>query len=113
MDSLIAPLIAVKDAIGFVFNLIGSFVQLVFCVVYTIIFAPLNYLSYILNGFISGIATLFPSTPQGFGFSSLLAGMANAVPFVGGAVVFEIVNGALVLLGIFLVFKAVKYIPFI
>lgn len=106
---LLAPLNALKDLLTGFFDFVTS----IFCVLGNILTNPLNFIAFLMNGILEFFNVILPSTPANMKVSVILQGIGNTFPIVGSGILYEIVSGLGGILAIYLIVKAIKYIPFL
>lgn len=85
---------------------------LIVCTVYSAIKNPSGAINLFMNKCIDIIASPLPSTPNQYKLGTLLDNFFYTYPAVGNAATFEILQGVLGILTIYLAVKLYKFLPF-
>ena len=96
-------------------TIIGALVAILAILAYAFL-QPQSFMNWVICAAIDFIASLFPSTPSGYHIADILSSgisaLGSAVPAVGTGVIAIIVNSVVIILGISLIIKIYKLMPF-
>lgn len=73
---------------------------------------PVGTVTYFACQFITFIFGFFPSTPEALTLQGLANKLGNALPFVGSSIIYSILRDFSLILGLALIVKIYKLIPF-